>query len=342
MKKKSLIIISALICLFFIAKAVFNADSNDKGGAKKYIIQGFAQGTTYAITYIDSSENVNKKQIDSILNVFDKSCSIYNDSSLLSRVNRNDTDTLDANILECLSVAKGIYELSDGQYDVTIKPLIEAYGFVKKEKEGAVNVDSLLQFVGLEKLKIEGEKLVKADPRVQIDLNSIAQGYSVDIISRFFDKTGIKNYIIEVGGELYARGNNLEGNPWRVGVNKPIDGSFDSSDGFQEIIELSGLGLATSGNYRKFYVDEHGNRINHTVNPKTGLSSTHNLLSATILAESAIKADGFATACMVLGTDKAIEILKSDENLYGLLVYSKGDSIKTYISPNLVPKIIKQ
>ncbi|MFI3267086.1 MAG: FAD:protein FMN transferase [Rikenellaceae bacterium] len=333
--------IKKLFMIIILAIAVIIMMLNKEEGAQKFMIQGTAQGTFYNITYLDSEEKVTNTEIDSLLQAFDFSCSIYNTESLLSKVNNNESDTIDKYIAYCLDVAKDIFVKSDSLFDVTVKPLVEEYGFVRKEKGGEVNVDSLKQFIGFEKIEIDGNKVIKSDERVQIDLNSIAQGYSVDLVAQYFEKKGIENYIVEIGGELFARGRNQKGNIWRVGIDKPIDGNLDHTDEFQEIIELDGLGLATSGNYRKFYLDDNGNRINHTINPKTGLSATHNLLSATILADNATLADGYATACMVLGTEKAIEILKADSTLYGLLVYSEGDSIKTFTTPNLATKIYK-
>lgn len=323
------------LTLFFVS-----CGTSVKKENQKFIIQGFVQGTTFAITYLDTEQSVTKADVDSILLAFDHSCSIYIDESVLSAINNNTCDTVDTYIKECLEISSVLYQKSDSLYDVTIKPLVEAYGFIRKEKSGNVNIDSLKQFIGFDKITISDKKIIKSDPRVQIDLNSIAQGYSVDIVARYFDKKGIKNYIIEIGGELFAIGRNLKGNKWRVGIDKPIDGNLDSSVGFQAIIELDSLGLATSGNYRKFYEDNEGQRVNHTINPKTGLSSTNNLLSATILAPTAAIADGYATVCMVSGFEKSISILNSDSTLYGMLIYSDGDSLKTYVTKNLENKII--
>ncbi|MFI3261585.1 MAG: FAD:protein FMN transferase [Rikenellaceae bacterium] len=330
-----------LLLLIILAIVVCIMHMQEDSDTQKFTIQGTAQGTFYNMTYIGSEEKVTKAEIDSLLSDFDFSCSIYNPESLLSKVNNNETDSIDSNIIFCLEAARDIYEKSDSLFDVTIKPLVEAYGFVRKEKSGVVNIDSLKQFIGFEKIQVDSNRIVKADSRVQIDLNSIAQGYSVDVVAQYFEMKGIENYIIEIGGELFARGLNQKGNIWRVGIDKPEDGNLDHTDEFQEIIELDGLGLATSGNYRKFYIDDKGNRINHTINPKTGLSTTHNLLSATILAKNATLADGYATACMVLGTEKAKAMLLADSTLYGLLVYSEGDSIKTFSTPNLESKFYK-
>lgn len=309
---------------------------------QKFVIKGLIQGTTYSITYNDTHESVLKSDLDSILHEFDKSCSIYLSTSLICRINDNSVDTLDQNISECLEVSAKLYDVSDGLYDITILPLTEAYGFAAKEKSSKVNVDSILQIVGFDKISINGNKLIKKDPRMRIDLNSIAQGYSVDVVSRYFDSKGIENYLVEIGGEVYGRGVNITNKEWRVGIDKPIDGNFDSSQGMQAIISLSGLGLATSGNYRKFYNTENGERVNHTLNPKTGISSKNNLLSATILASNATIADGYATVCMVSGLEKSKDILLADTTLYGMLIYSEGDSIKTFITSNLESKIIEQ
>lgn len=325
-----------------ISSLILTSCNNQTLSTHKFTIQGFTQGTTYNITYEDSVKRITKKTIDSILIEFDNSCSIYNDSSLISKINNNTCDTLDSYIKECLNISKELYLISDSLFDITIKPIIEAHGFVAKKKLNEINLDSIIQFIGFDKISIQNNKLNKQDPRTEIDLNAIAQGYSVDVISRYFDKLDIKNYIVEIGGEVFARGKNYKGKRWRVGIDKPIDGTVNSAAGYMSIVKLNNLGLATSGNYRKFYISEDGQRINHTFNPKTGLTVASNLLSSTILAPSAMIADGYATVCMTVGLEKSIKILERDSTLYGMLVYSDGDSIKSYITPNLKDKIVRE
>ncbi|MFI3321960.1 MAG: FAD:protein FMN transferase [Rikenellaceae bacterium] len=292
---------------------------------KKYTISGFAQGTTYSIVYLDTKESVKKSFISKNLSDFDRSCSLYNPASLINKINSGETDSLDANIENCIQIAEIISKESDGLYDITVKPLVEAYGFAAKEGLESINIDSLMQYVGYQKLSVDSGRLIR-EKGVEIDLNSIAQGYSVDFIAAKFDSLAIENYLIEIGGEIFCRGKNARGENWNIGIDKPIDGNFSPGENLQTIIALeSGRGLATSGNYRKFHIDKDGNRVNHTVNPLTGESSTTQVLSATIIASSAALADGYATAIMAMGVEKGIEFLQSNPQLQAYIVYSEGD-----------------
>ncbi len=297
---------------------------------EKHIIRGFAQGTTYNIVYLDSHQSVNKSDIANILNDFDLSCSLYKETSLLNKINSRESCVMDENIKNCINLSLQISKESDGIYDITVKPLIEAYGFAAKNGLKHVNVDSLIQFVGYEKIKISGDT-ISLPKGVEIDLNSIAQGYSVDIVSRFFDEKGIENYLVEIGGEIFCRGKNFSGDNWRIGIDKPIDGNINPGENMQTTIPLeSGRGLATSGNYRKFHYDENGERVNHTINPHTGKSATTNLLSSTIIASSAALADGYATMSIAMGAERAIKFFKKHPEIGVYIVYSVGENNLVY------------
>ncbi len=301
----------------------------------KYVYDGFAQGTTYHIAYHSTKELVTQQQIDSILSDFDKSCSIYNKSSLISALNSNQTDSVDIHIEKCVKAASHFYQLSNGLYDITIKPLTKAYGFIdQKAPTHSINIDSILNLIGMDKIKVESGKLIKSNPNVQIDLNSIAQGYSVDLLSDFLSSRGLTDYIVEIGGEIFARGDN-RGLQWKVGIEKPIDNSFVQGQNIQAILAIKDKGLTTSGNYRKFFNTESGERINHTINPITGMSSSNDMLSVTVLAQNATMADGYTTAFMVMGKDKSVEYLESNTNIDAMIVYTKNDTIKTYITKGL-------
>ncbi len=308
--------------------------SCDSSRVNRYEIQGFAQGSTYSVVYLSSEEKVTRHSIDSLLNLFDASCSMYNQSSLISQINRGESVVVDCYIKECVEIAASISEASDGMYDITVKPLVEAYGFLRDGGVGGYNalspnIDSLLQYVGYEKVAVVGDSLV-LEQGVQIDLNSIAQGYSVDILSRFIEEQGVSDYLVEIGGEIYAKGLNNSGMPWRVGIDKPTDGNYSPGADLQSVVAISGSGLATSGNYRKFYLDKDGNRINHTFNPKSGESVQTTILSATVTAATAALADGYATLMMTLTVDDAIAFLESMPELGAYLVYSDGSEYKTY------------
>lgn len=306
-------------------------------------IDGFAQGSTYHIVVKSDRQRPEIQQaIDSLLGVIDRSVSLFNDSSLLNRINRGETDSVDAHIAYCVETAEKISRESDGMYDITIKPIFEAWGFTGRECDGDPDIDSLLRYVGHEKIRIENGRLVRTMPGVQIDLSSIAQGYSADMLARLLEEHGIEEYLVEIGGEIFCRGTNPSGTDWRVGIDKPVEGNFTPGADMQVKLSLTGLGLATSGNYRKYHTDSKGRKIVHTINPKTGYSEISNLLSATVIAENATLADAYGTLMMVIGLDRSIELLNHHPELMGYLVYTDdAGRFKTYVSPALERHIIR-
>ena len=267
-------------------------------------------GTTYHIvaeTTLSNEavfEEMQRINLDAIA-----SMSIFNPTSLLSRVNRNEIDSIDLHIARNIEVASKVNALTP-RYDITVKPLVDAYGFAAKNREAKPNIDSLIQFVGFEKFRLEGHRIVKSDPRLQIDLNSVAKGYVVDLIAEWLDRQGVENYIVEVGGEICAKGVNAKGIAWRVGVDTPFDNNNTPGAHQQKVVQISGLALATSGNYRRFYYNDAGERISHTLNPQTGRSQTTSLLSATVIAPRCAVADALATAFMASGEKEAIALAK--------------------------------
>lgn len=198
------------------------------------------------------------------------SMSIFDPASLLSRLNRNETDSVDRHIAFNLRLADSISSLSDGRYDVTVKPLVEAWGFAGKEAQENPNIDSILAFVGRGKVRIENGRLIKDDPRVQLDFNSIAKGYIVDLLAQLVESFGARNYIVDIGGEVRCKGVNRQGDPWRIGIETPFDGNMSNGEYLQRRIGMTEGGLATSGNYRRFYLDAKGNKIAHTIDPPHG------------------------------------------------------------------------
>jgi len=286
-----------------------------------YKLGGYAQGTTYHITYQGNEEY--SGEIDSLLKAFDLSLSTYIENSIISRINTNDTSVVpDSLFIEFFSKSKEVYEQSEGAFDITVAPLVNAYGFgfSKKSNIDSVLIDSLMQFVGMDKVKLEHSRLIKSDPRIMLDGNAIAQGQSVDYVSEFLENKGVENYLVEIGGEIRAKGLNPNGKLWRVGIDKPIEHSDESNRQLQAVIELKNKSLATSGNYRKFY-EESGVKYSHTINPKTGYPAKQSILSATIIADDCITADAYATTCMVIGLEKSKELLKRLGNLDAYLIY---------------------
>lgn len=291
-------------------------------------IDGSMLGTTYHIVaettlstehIFDEMQRINLEA--------NASMSIFNHSSLLSRINRNECDSVDCHIARNIALAAKINALTP-RYDITVKPLVEAYGFAAKNREAKPNIDSLLQFVGFSKFRIEGSRIVKDDSRLQIDLNSIAKGYVVDMIAEWLDNQGCENYIVEVGGEICAKGVNAKGIAWRVGVDTPFDDNNSPGQHLQRVVQISGAALATSGNYRRFYYNEQGERISHTLNPKTGHSQTTSLLSATVIAPRCATADALATAFMASDEADAItlaERLRDSVQVYFILSPERGE-----------------
>ncbi len=310
-----------------------------------YKVAGETQGTTYHIIY--KYDKMLKPQIDSILREIDNSLSTFNPNSIISKVNRNIPVTLDQHFINVFNKAMEISEVTDGAFDVTVGPLVEAYGFGARKRLNnlsASQIDSILQFVGYNKVHIEGNKLIKDDPRIELDFNAIAQGYTVDVISQYFDKLGIKDYLIEVGGEVIAKGRNELGGPWRIGIDKPIENSTEATREVQLIIGIKGRkkAVATSGNYRRFYI-ENGVKFTHTINPHTGRPVRDSLLSVSILSNDCTTADGYATACMVVGLNRAIQIVENNPELEAFFIYfDKHGRYKFYMSKGFKKYIIEE
>ena len=270
------------------------------------------------------------------------SMSIFDEGSLLSRVNRNETDSLDAHIIHCLELARRVTERSGGYYDVTVAPLVEAYGFAGKERSAEVNVDSLMQFVGVEKLSIENGRLIKSDERVRIDFNSIAKGYVVDMAAEELEAMGSENYLVDIGGEVRCRGRNPQGGAWRVGIETPYDGNNVMGGSIQQVISLTDCSMATSGNYRRFYLDAQGRKVAHTIDPRTGLSAVTDLLSATVIAPTCAEADAFGTMFMAMGSERAIALARemaADGVMVYFIVAGEGGEYEVYYSAALAPML---
>lgn len=270
------------------------------------------------------------------------SMSIFDAASLLSRLNRNETDSVDRHIAYNLCLADSIGALSGGRYDVTVKPLTEAWGFAGKERAATPNLDSLLVFVGRDKVRIEAGRLVKSDPRVQLDFNSIAKGYTVDLLAALVESLGAENYVVDIGGELRCRGVNPHGAAWRIGIESPFDGNMTNGEYLQRRLRMHEGGLATSGNYRRFYLDEQGNKVAHTIDPRTGRSVLSRLLSVTVAAPTCAEADALGTMFLAMGADDALAAVERmpDAKVYFVLAGADGD-FEEYVSPKMQELIIE-
>ena len=300
---------------------------------------GFAQGTTYSMVFEnDGRLNLEelKSEVEKILHDFDMSLSLYVDSSILSKVNRNENISLDYYFTEAFRKSLEITEMTDGAFDITVGPVVKAWGFGPDEQKNFTESkrDSLLRLIGMDKVKIENGRVVKANPGMNLDFNAIAQGYSVDVICSYFENKGIKSFLVEIGGEVRVKGDK-QGVLWRVGIDKPSDNNMVPGNDLQAIISLKDRSLATSGNYRKFYI-ENGIKYSHTVDPRTGYPARNQLLSATIVADECATADGIATACMVIGKEKTLEFLDMHPEFDAFLVFSDDNgNYQTWATENL-------
>ncbi len=286
-------------------------------------IEGLAQGTSYHITYFDPQNRDLQPEIEKILTDFDKSVSTYVPTSIISRVNANDKKVIvDKYFIACFNKAKEVWKNTNGAFDPTVYPLVNAWGFGpgKKQKIEKTKIDSILKFVGFNLIELKGNKVIKKDPRVALDFNAFAQGYSVDVVSEFLNSKGVNSYIVEIGGEVYAHGKKPNGDNWKIGIEKPIDNK-ESSNAYKAFVKLENLAIATSGNYRRFVIED-GIKYHHHIDPKTGYPTKNNLLSASVFSKECISSDANATGILVMGLDKAKEFLMSHTELQAYLIYS--------------------
>lgn len=291
-------------------------------------IGGETQGTYYAITYYSHDSSNLRPAIDSLLKRFDSTASTYKPNSIISRMNANDsTVRADAMFETIFSKAMDVSTKTNGAFDITVGPLVYAWGFglTNRLKMNQHIVDSLLPLVGYKKVKLEEGKLIKTDPRIRIDYNAIAQGYAVDVVGGFLDTKGIKSYIIDIGGEVLARGEKPNDENWSVAIEKPTQNADDDRT-IQAVVLLEDMAISTSGSYRKFY-EENGIRYSHTIDPANGYPVKHTLLSVSVLAKDCMTADAYATAFMVMGVEKSKEYLKNHKDLEVYLIYTSPDNV---------------
>lgn len=298
-------------------------------------VSGMVFGTSYNITY-ESDEHL-QSEIEAVLDSINNSLSPFNEKSVITAVNENRDVELDSMFTEVFRLARQVNEDTDGAFDITVAPLVNAWGFGFKNGFMPTDsqVDSLLDIVGMQKVTLEGGKIRKADPRIMLDCSAIAKGYAVDRIARMLSAKGVKNMMIEIGGEIIAHGKNGNGKVWRIGVTKPFDDTLSVNTELQTVLSLTDVAMATSGNYRNFYYVD-GKKYAHTIDPKTGRPVQQSILSATVVAPSCAMADAYATSFMVMGFDKAKEILRRHPEMKAYIIYTdgKGDN-KTWSSPGL-------
>ena len=299
----------------------------------------FIFGTTYHVTYQCDSDLT--QSIKAELLKVDASLSPFNKESVITAVNENQDVQLDDMFKEVFNLAMDISKDTDGAFDITIAPLVNAWGFGFKtgSQPSSHQVDSLLQLVGYEKVSMVDGKVTKRDPRIMLDCSAIAKGYGTDRVARLLQSRGIQNYMVEIGGEVVTSGVNPDRVPWKIGVTKPTDDSLNIGHELQTVLNVTDKAMATSGNYRNYYF-KGGKKFAHTVDPKTGYPVQHSILSATVLSKSCAVADAYATSFMVMGFDKARQVLERHPELMAYFIYSnqKGD-MDVWYSPSLREKI---
>ena len=301
----------------------------------------FIFGTTYHITYqCDSNMAAGIKA--ELLKV-DQSLSPFNDKSVITAVNQNKAVQLDSMFLDVYNLALQISEETDGAFDITVAPLVNAWGFGFKNSAlpSSYQVDSLRQIVGYQKVSLENGHIKKKDPRIMLDCSAIAKGYGCDVIAKYLRSRGVKNFMVEIGGEIVTSGLNPDRLPWKVGVTKPSDDSLSTNHELQTVLNVTDMAMATSGNYRNFYY-KGGKKYAHTIDPKTGFPVQHNILSATVIAKSCAEADAYATSFMVMGLEKAQKVMERRPELMAYIIYSdqNGENAVWY-SPSLRNKIVE-
>ena len=298
---------------------------------KKIMLQGEAQGSYYAITYYDEQERNFQPEIDSIFHAVDVSVNLWVDTSVISKVNRNEDVTLDSIFVDNFRIAQEAAALSGGYFDPTISPIVAAWGFSYKHGDSITPqlIDSLKQLVDYRKVRIENGMVVKENPDMTLDFNAIAQGYTSDLIASFLDSRGIKNYLVDTGGEIMAHGTKPNGQPWIVGIEKPAD-NWDSEQVVHTRIALRGKGLVTSGSTRK-YVERNGKRYSHCIDPNTGYPVEHQVLSVTVMANSSVWADALASICMVMGMEKSLPLIESMDDVEAYYIYvNENNELETF------------
>ena len=315
--------ISFLILLFSCS------DNNQKMILNQNV--GYVQGTTFNIKYLSSSLQDYKTEFDSIFSEIDLSLSLYIDSSIITRFNKGDTlIRLDSNFLSVFNAFKKVANSTSGNFDCTISPLINAWGFgvTKKEKIDSFLISDLLKKTGYQKIYLKNDSTLYNPSNVKLNFDALAQGFTVDVIANFLENNNINNFLIEIGGELRAKGKNINNKNWRIGIDKPSN-IIDNKTRFQTVIELKNKSVATSGNYRNFYI-ENGKKYSHSINPFNGYPVKHNLLSVTVITDECIYADAYATAFMVMGVKKTKDFLLKNEDLDAFLIYQKNNILETW------------
>ena len=324
-----------LIAIGMVVAVLVAAWAEAEDELKYHRNEGKVFGTYYNIRYkadVDLQDS-----IQAALTAFDNSLSMFNPHSTLSAINANRDTTTDAAFEAMFAEAERVHALSGGAFDITVAPLVNYWGFGTKDKGQWTKeknaIDSIRTFIGFDKVALVDHKIIKQDPRVQIDGGAVAKGQACDMIAAMLRRQGCKNYLVEIGGEVVAHGINDKGSPWHVGITKPNLNNEGAEDELQEILDVTDICMATSGNYRNYYYAD-GERRSHTIDPRTGYPVQHSLLSATVVSTSCMRADALATACMVMGAKEALQMIESTNDAACYLIVAFKDRLAVMRSAN--------
>jgi thiamine biosynthesis lipoprotein len=305
---------------------------------------GMALGTTYSIAaQVDrAGAQAWPERVTASLDLLESSLSTFRPSSVISMINSGQSARTDSMFRQVFRAARIVHDASDGFFDITVTPLVNAWGFgfagAPHRQVPQASVDSLLQMVGMDKVHLSADTIVKEVPGVMLDMSAIAKGFAVDVVARLFEEAGFQDYMVEIGGEVRTSGRSEAGRIWRIGIDSPVDRAMPG-DSLQTIIQLDGKSMATSGNYRQFF-EVDGIRYAHTINPKTGCPTQDSLLSVTIVTDNAMMADAWATACMASGYAGARRLLASRPELDALLIYGGRSGNKVYMTSGFTEMVL--
>lgn len=296
--------------------------------------EGMVFGTFYSITY--QHERDLKTEIEAELKRVDHALSPFNKESIITAVNNNRPAQLDDMFLYVFDLAKQISKETDGAFDITVAPLVNAWGFGFKNDCPPTQhaIDSLRQIIGYDKVRLVGKAVKKDDPRIMLDCSAIAKGYGSDVVARYLKSQGVKNFMVEIGGEIVTCGVNPRRVPWSIGVEKPVDDSVATNNRIMTTLNVTDIAMATSGNYRNFYYKD-GKKYAHTIDPKTGKPVQHSILSATVLAKECATADAYATSFMVMGLEKAKVLLAKHPELQAYFIYDDNGKFNVWQTEGL-------
>lgn len=338
-KKKRLLWQVPFLCLLVVGTIIIVSQQHSMPYQHD---EGMVFGTVYSVTY--QYDRDLKKEIEAELQKVDQSLSMFNKESIIARINRGEDVEVNDMFTDVFMLAQTISQETEGAFDITVAPLVNAWGFGFKGKgpqPTQAEVDSMKQYIGYQMVALKGKKVIKQKPQITLDCSAIAKGYGSDVVARYLRSLDIKNFMVEIGGEVVTQGNNPKRVPWKIGVTKPSDDSLSTDNELETVLNVTDKAMATSGNYRNFYY-KGGKKYAHTIDPKTGLPVQHSLLSATVLAKDCATADGYATAFMVLGIDRAKAVLERHKELMAYFIYSdQQGNYKTWYSSSMKDKIVK-